>query len=225
MPNILIVEDEKNIADALSAYLESHEYHTVIDLTGLEARNIIESQKIDLILLDLMLPEISGETLCKSIRAFSDVPIIMLTAKIDEVDIINGLKVGADDYIIKPFSLKQVLARIEAVLRRSQGKIKNDVFYYDDGTLIIDEQRHEIYRHSVKIKLTPNEFKILLILAKSSNKVFTRDELIDLVMGKDFEGYDRAVDSHIKNIRLKIEADSKLPVYITTVHGFGYKFK
>ncbi|MBF4694977.1 response regulator transcription factor [Fusibacter ferrireducens] len=225
MPNILIVEDEKNIADALSAYLESHEYRTIIDLSGLEARHIINRQKIDLILLDLMLPEVSGEALCKSIRAFSDVPIIMLTAKIDESDIINGLKIGADDYIIKPFSLKQVLARIEAVLRRSQGKIGNDAFYYDDGTLIIDEKGHEIYRDSVKIKLTPNEFKILLILAKSANKVFTRDELIELVMGKDFEGYDRAVDSHIKNIRLKIEADSKLPVYITTVHGVGYKFK
>lgn len=225
MYNILIVEDELNIANALSAYLENHQHRIFLDASGTAVHSILKAEHIDLVLLDLMLPDVSGETLCKEIRAYSNVPIIMLTAKIEENDIIMGLKIGADDYIIKPFSLKQVHARIEAVIRRSHQLVGQSEFYYNDGTLCIDEQRHEVMKFSEKIKLTPNEFKILLMLAKSAHKVFTRDELIELVMGQDFEGYDRAVDSHIKNIRLKIESDSKAPVYILTVHGVGYKFK
>ncbi len=225
MYNILIVEDELNISNALLAYLESQGHRIHVDPSGASVHSILRKENIDLVLLDLMLPDISGEQLCKEIRDYSNVPIIMLTAKIEENDIINGLKIGADDYVIKPFSLKQVHARIDAVIRRAKSKADLSEFYYNDGVLCIDEQRHEVMKLSEKIKLTPNEFKILLMLAKSAHKVFTREELIELVMGQDFEGYDRAVDSHIKNIRLKIESDSKSPNYIITVHGVGYKFK
>lgn len=224
MAYILIVEDEKNISEALKAYLESKGHKTLITEQGLNAIKLIASEPIDIVLLDLMLPDISGEEVCQQIRAFSALPIIMLTAKSDEDDIIHGLKIGADDYIVKPFSLRQANARVEACLRRSGGQLLNG-FYYSDGNLVIHEDGHLVTLNGQTIRLTPHEFDLLLTLAKTPSKVYTREELIGLVMGDDFGGYDRAVDSHIKNIRLKIEADSKNPEYIKTVHGVGYTFK
>ncbi len=224
MAKILIVEDEKNISEAVSAYLESHGFKTVVAETGFRALEYVRLEPIDLILLDLMLPDLNGEAVCREVRTFSKVPIIMLTAKIEETDIIGGLQMGADDYVIKPFSLKQLLARVHAVLRRSIGEYGGK-FRYDDGRLVIDEESHLVVVDGLTVKVTPNEFDLLVTLAKSPNKVFTREELIAFVMGADFKGYDRAIDSHVKNLRIKIELDSKNPTYVKTVHGIGYTFK
>lgn len=180
----------------------------------------------DIIVLDLMMPDMTGEEVCKNIRLKSRVPIIMLTAKVEENDILNGLGLGADDYITKPFSLKELSARMEAVLRRTASDnipLSNELAF-DDGNIVVDGMRYEVRKNGKVIVLTPYEFKILMTMTKYPSKVFTREELITLVMGEDFDGYDRAIDNHIKNIRLKIEEDSRNPRYIVTVHGVGYKF-
>jgi len=172
------------------------------------------------------MPDMTGEEVCKNIRLKSRVPIIMLTAKVEEHHILNGLGLGADDYITKPFSLKELSARMEAVLRRTSTDsipLSNELAF-DDGNIVVDSMRYEVRKNGKVVILTPHEFKILMTMAKYPSKVFTREELITLVMGADFNGYDRAIDNHIKNIRIKIEDDSRNPRYIITVHGIGYKF-
>lgn len=223
---ILVVDDEVKILEVVKALLESKGYIVFTAENAHQAYEIFDRESISLILLDLMLPEISGETICKTIRKKSRVPIIMLTAKADEADLLEGLGIGADDYIIKPFSLKALYARIEAVLRRS-GDPTVPLYskcFFNHGELEIDLDGHTVKKNGLEVKLTPNEFKILTALVRYPHKVFTRDELISLALGQDFEGYDRAVDSHIKNIRQKIENDPKNPVYLQTVHGVGYRF-
>lgn len=223
---VLIVDDEENIVIALKAYMENIGYRVITADHGKMAIELFDKFAPDILLLDLMMPGMSGEEVCRAIRLKSRVPIIMLTAKVEEADILNGLGIGADDYVTKPFSLKQLSARMEAVLRRTSEDaipLSNELAF-DDGNLVVDGMRHEVRKNGVASVLTPHEFKIIMTLAKYPSKVFTREELIKLVMGDDFEGYDRAIDSHIKNIRLKIEDDSKNPKYILTVHGVGYKF-
>jgi DNA-binding response OmpR family regulator len=168
-----------------------------------------------------MLPELPGEEVCQIIRRKSKVPIIMLTAKSEESDLLKGLGIGADDYITKPFSLKALYARIVAVLRRSVDDLfsMNGKKAFRDGELVIDYDYRIVTRNSVEVRLTPNEYKILTTLAKYPNKVFTREELIASALGEEFEGFDRAIDSHIKNLRQKIESDPKEPVFIKTIHG------
>jgi DNA-binding response OmpR family regulator len=173
-----------------------------------------------------MMPEMSGEEVCLNIRKRSWVPIIMLTAKSEEADMLKGLGIGADDFITKPFSLKALYARMEAVLRRSGDDLAplyNKKSYFD-GDLTIDFESRKVCKQSAEVKLTPNEYRILSALVKYPNKVFTREELITSAFGEDFDGYDRTVDSHIKNLRQKIETDMKNPVYVKTIHGVGYKF-
>ncbi len=223
---ILVVEDEEKIMNVVKSFLESKGYCVLPAEDGRKAVELFEKENISMILLDLMLPFITGEEVCKIIRKKSRVPIIMLTAKSDEADMLKGLGIGADDYITKPFSLKALHARIEAVMRRAADHVEALVIQYSsqDGDLTIDFESHIITKQSKEVKLTPNEFKILATLIKYPNKVFTRDELIASALGEEYEGFDRTIDSHIKNLRQKIETDPKNPVYVRTIHGIGYKF-
>lgn len=223
---ILVVDDEIKIAEVVKSYLESSGYSVYSAYNGTEALRIFEKINPSLIVLDLMLPDMSGEEICETLRKKSRVPIIMLTAKIEEEDILKGLNIGADDYITKPFSPRQLVARVEAVLRRlsdtTEPLLSTLSFNYDD--LIIDIKKYEVKKDGAGVNLTPNEYKLLITLVKYPNKTFTREELICLVLGEDFDGYDRTIDTHIKNIRQKIESDPKSPKYILTVHGIGYRF-
>lgn len=223
---ILVVEDEEKIMNVIKSFLESKGYIVLPAEDGRKAIGIFERENIAMILLDLMLPVISGEEVCRIIRKKSRVPIIMLTAKSAEEDLLQGLGIGADDYITKPFSLKTLLARMEAVFRRTTDdmNIGTDQGSFCDGDLVIDFESRIVTKNSERVKLTPNEYSILTSLIKYPNKVFTRDELILLALGEEYEGFDRTIDSHIKNLRSKIETDSKNPVYVKTIHGIGYKF-
>lgn len=221
---ILIVEDEVKILKVVKSLLESNGFTVFAAETGAEALVIFERENLSLLLLDLMLPDISGEEICTRIRKKSRVPIIMLTAKAGESDQLKGLNIGADDYITKPFSLKMLKARIDTVLRRVSDEPVPLYSKTTFGDLEIDFASYIVTKNATEVKLTPNEFKILGTLIKYPNKVFTRDELIELAFGMDFDGFDRTVDSHIKNLRQKIETDPKNPLYILTIHGVGYKF-
>lgn len=219
---ILVVDDEIKIFEVVKAYLEKDNYEVFIATDGKSALKSYDDNKQDLIILDLMLPDITGEEVCKILREKSDVPIIMLTAKVDEENILNGFNIGTDDYVIKPFSPKQLIARVNAIIKR----VKNNKskLSFNNGDLIIDKDSYEVFKNNNLITLTPSEYKILLQLAENKNKVFTRGDIISKTMEDDSFVYDRIVDSHIKNIRAKIEDDNKKPKYILTVHGIGYKF-
>ncbi len=224
--NVLVVDDEQMIREAITSYLEKQGYHVFWAEEGREALQIFEEEKISFVILDLMLPDLSGEEICATIRKQSRVPIIMLTAKTMESDMLNGFDLGADDYITKPFSLKNLYARMQAVLRRSSKDLRPlaEKFSWNNGDLIIDYNRKEVHKKGEMIAVTPIEWKILSAFTKYPQKVFTRDDLIAVAFGLDFAGYDRVVDTHVKNIRKKIEDDPKKPVYICTVHGMGYRF-
>lgn len=225
MKKVLIIEDEVKILDVVKSLLESIGFVVFAVETGKQALEIFRRQKLTLVLLDLMLPDISGEEICTIIRKESRVPIIMLTAKAEEADMLKGLDIGADDYITKPFSLDLLRARIDAVLRRTDDDFAPlfNKTSLGDGDLEIDFSSHSVFKTGIEIKLTPNEYKMLTALVRYPKKVFTREELITIVMGDEFDGYDRTIDSHIKNLRQKIENDPKKPVYVVTVHGIGYK--
>lgn len=221
--NFLVVDDQKEIVDVIKAYLQKEGYNVYETYNGKDALNIFNREDIDFAILDLMLPDIAGEEICRKIRTKSQIPIIMLTAKSMEEDRINGLDIGADDYIVKPFSPKELLARIRAILRRSGEEfIKNDIIKVRNGDLIIDLNSREIKKTDKKIDLTPTEFDILKLFAQNPSKIFSREDLIIKILGYDYEGYDRTIDAHIKNLRHKIE--DKENKYIKTVYGIGYKF-
>lgn len=222
---ILVVDDEQKIVEVVKSYLEHSGYEAYTAYNGREAIELFEKTDPALIVLDLMLPDISGEEICKIIRKRSRIPIIMLTAKVGEEDILKGLNMGADDYVIKPFSPRQLVARIAAVLRRtSEDPVSlSDTIEFNEGDIIIDNLKHEVRKKGSVINLTPNEYKILLTMVKYPNKTFTREELISMALGDDFEGFDRTIDTHIKNLRQKIEDDPKDPKYLITVHGVGYR--
>lgn len=221
---ILVVDDESQITELLKSYLEREGYQVAVAADGEEALTIADAERPDLILLDLMLPKKNGYEVCREIRAKSRIPIIMLTARDEEPDKIVGLELGADDYITKPFSPREAVARVRAVLRRSEpgspeGKIIRT------GSLEIDSLRHEVRKNGDVIELTPTEFKILETLADSPRRVYTRLQLVEEVQGYSFEGYERTIDAHIKNLRQKIEDDPKNPRLIGTVYGVGYRFE
>jgi len=223
---IMIVDDEHMIVDVIRAYLEKAGFKVVSASSGRDALTVFDRTSPDLIVLDLMLPDIKGEEVCRTIRRKSRVPVIMLTAKATEDDEVTGLGLGADDYITKPFSLRQLMARIQSHLRRQAEEpfpLASQMSFFD-GDLVIDSLRHEVRKKGEVVVLTPNEFRLLTTLAKYPTKVFTRDELIDCALGMDFQGSDRTIDSHLKNIRQKIEDDTRHPCYVLTVHGVGYKF-
>lgn len=225
-PKVLIIEDEPKIAEVIEAYLKKNNFDTLIAIDGEQGIKMFEDFKPQLIILDLMLPIVSGEEVCSYIRKRSRVPIIMLTAKSSEDDKIQGLHLGSDDYITKPFSPRELIARVNTILRRCSEEPQPlfDFMSWNQGDLEVDFAGHIVKKSGTIIHLTPNEFKILSILSKYPNKTFTRDDLIEVAFGMDFEGFDRTIDSHIKNLRAKIETDSSNPIYILTVRGVGYKF-
>ena len=223
MNRILLIEDETLVSDVIKKYLEKEGYEVYVTDNGAEALNLFRSLNPLMIILDLMLPDMDGEDICKEIRRESDVYIIMLTAKSSLEEKIEGLAIGADDYLVKPLSPRELVARVNAVFRRV-GKEDEDVIIVHDGEIVINNEERQVYKKGEAIDLTPNEFDILYTLAKNKGKVFSREMLIEIVFGMDFEGYDRTVDTHIKNIRKKIEDDSKIPKYIHTVVKVGYKF-
>lgn len=226
LKKVLVVDDELKIIEVVKSFLESKGFTVFTAENGKQALDIFDRENIALIVLDLMLPDMTGEEICMQIRKKSRVPIIMLTAKIEEVDMLRGLNIGADDYITKPFSLKALYARIEAVLRRSSDDLVPlyNKASFNGGDLEVDFESHNIKKNQVEINLTPNEYKLLAALIKYPSRVFTREDLIKIALGDEFEGYDRAVDSHIKNLRQKIETDPKNPIYVLTSYGIGYKF-
>ena len=224
--NILVVDDEPRILEAVTAFLESKGFRVFRAENGRRALEIFDSENILLVILDLMLPDISGEEVCRIIRKKSRAPILMLTAKADEESLLEGLGLGADDYITKPFSLKALYARMEAVLRRTRDDLvplaaRNS---FGDGDLVVDFEQNVVKKKQTAVALTPSEMKILAVLIKYPGKVFTRASLIELTLGYEYEGYERTIDSHIKNLRQKIEDDPKAPRYVLTVYGLGYRF-
>ena len=224
--NILAVDDEPKILEAVASFLESKGYQVDTAASGAQALEIFQKKNIALVLLDLMLPDLSGEEVCAVIRKKSRVPILMLTAKSEEESHLHGLDLGADDYITKPFSLKVLAAHVEAILRRSEKDLiplsaKNA---WGNGDLVIDFMENTIIKKGTMLSLTPIEHKILSALVKYPGKVFTREELILQAFDYDFDGSDRVIDNHIKNLRQKIEDDTKNPVYVLTIRGMGYKF-
>jgi DNA-binding response OmpR family regulator len=223
---ILVVDDEPKIVEVVKSYLENSGYAVSEAGSGKQALAVFDRENPSLVILDLMLPDMSGEDVCQRLRQRSRVPIIMLTAKIEEEDILSGLDLGADDYVTKPFRPRQLIARVAALLRRTEEETAPlaNRLSFGDNDLVVDYRNYEVKKDGVAVNLTPNEFKLLMTLIKYPKKAFTREELISFVIGEDFEGYNRIIDTHIKNLRQKVETDPKNPRYILTVHGVGYRF-
>jgi len=220
--NVLIIEDEKQVSEVIKAYLEKDGYKVYTTTKGLEGIDMFGKIDFKLVILDLMLPDIEGEEVCRTLRRISDVYIFMLTAKVALNDKIEGLNMGADEYLGKPFSPRELTARVNALFRRVS--LDSNTLSFDDGKLQVDKDKRTIKLTGKEINLTPNEFDILYSLIASKGNVLSREQLIDRVFGIDFEGSDRTVDVHIKNIRKKIEEDPRAPKYIITVTKLGYKF-
>ena len=221
---ILVVDDEKKIVEIVRAYLERDGFKVTVAYDGKAALDSARRFSPDLIVLDLMLPQISGWDVCRTLRRESNVPIIMLTARDETTDKIVGLELGADDYVTKPFGPKELISRVKAVLRRSEGNMvsRNKLSV---GDLEIDIDRRRVKRGDEAIELTQIEFDLLKTLAEQPGRVFSRMQLLDRVQGDAYEGYDRTIDSHIKNLRKKIEPDPNHPRHIITVYGVGYKIE
>lgn len=223
---ILVVDDEAKIVDVIKSYLEKEDYLVCTAYDGKSGVEAFEKYNPSLAILDLMLPDMTGEEICRTIRKKSRIPIIMLTAKVEENSILNGFSIGADDYVTKPFSAKQLMARVVALLRRTSEDLTlmANIFSFNDEELVVDDLRHEVKKNGINVNLTPSEYKILIAMINYGKKVFTREELVNIALGEDYDGFDRVVDSHIKNLRQKIENNPREPKYILTVHGVGYKF-
>lgn len=223
MNHILIVEDEDKIREILRDYLDKAGFKVTCLAGGENAVETFRQISPDLVLLDIMLPGKDGLDICREIRTFSMAPILMITARVDEMDRVLGLELGADDYICKPFSPREVVARVKAVLRRS-ALSGEEPPAGKSGIIVIKENTHEATAAGIQLKLTPIEFNLLRIFVKSPGRAFTRNELISLVQGYDYDGYDRTIDSHIKNLRKKIENCIPEKEVISSVYGVGYKF-
>ncbi len=220
---ILIVEDEKKLVTLLKAYLEQAGFAVVAASDGQQALTMFRYEKPALVLLDLNLPGMDGLDVCRALRKESAVPIIMVTARVEETDRLIGLELGADDYISKPFSPREVVARVRAVLRRAEGEPTRAESLVA-GELTLDLTKHSARLKQRELELTPTEFDLLAVLMQNPGRAFTRLQLLDRVQGEAFDGYERTIDAHIKNLRQKIERDPKNPQYILTVFGVGYKF-
>ncbi len=223
---ILVVEDDRKIANVVKVYLEGAGYRVVRAEKGRDAVEAALKERPLAVVLDLMLPDMSGEEVCQELKEMGDFPIIMLTSKYSEEERIAGFALGADDYVVKPFSPRELVARVKAVLRRTEkaelARLKP--LSFNGGHLVIDGQSYEVRLRGEKVRLTSTELKVLYTIASNPGKVYTREELVDKALGYQFEGYDRSIDAHIKNIRRKIEPDPRDPVFITTVYGVGYRF-
>ena len=222
---VLVVDDEKLIVKGIKFSLEQEEMQVEVAYDGEEALQKVKEQKYDIILLDLMLPKMNGLEVCQQIREFSDVPIIMLTAKGEDMDKIMGLEYGADDYITKPFNILEVKARIKAIMRRTQGKEKGKEQMLEAGSLKIDQKERRILIEEQEINLTTKEFDLLELLVLNRNHVYSREELLKLVWGSDSPGDVRTVDVHVRRLREKIEKNPSEPKFVHTKWGVGYFFK
>ena len=222
---ILVVEDETVIRDAVSAYLERENYAVRGVGDGQSAVEEFEKHSFDLVILDLMLPKLSGERVCRAIRDVSNVPIIMLTAKGEVEDRIIGLELGADDYLVKPFSPRELVARVRALFRRAHKEAEPQAEVLEYGVLTIDISGHKVLIRGEEVDLTASEFKLLTTLARYPGRVYSRMERVEKVLGYDCEGYERTIDSHVKNLRAKLGDDPRNPHWLFTVHGVGYRFE
>jgi DNA-binding response OmpR family regulator len=223
---ILVVEDDRKIAKVVKVYLEGQGFRVLHAENGKDAIHVAMKESLSLVILDLMLPDMTGEEVYQELKEIAEFPVIMLTAKSAEEERVAGFALGADDYVVKPFSPRELVARVRAVLKRSQ---KHEAslatrMSFDEGLLTIDTRSFEVNKRGKAVMLTPTEIKILAVLAGSPGRVFTRNELVESALGYHFEGYERSIDAHIKNIRQKIEDDPRTPVFISTVYGVGYKF-
>ena len=221
---VLVVDDEPKIRNTVRVFLEQDRYGVLMAATGQEAIEVASRLKPDLVVLDLMLPDLPGEEVARSLRAVSEVPIIMLTAKAEEADRVAGLRLGADDYVVKPFSPLELVARVDAVLRRARTGGAEGALSIDNGRLVIDRDAREVWLDGANVPLTKSEFDLLLALASQPGKAFSRYELVARVHGYDYQGYERTIDVHVKNLRTKLGEDPKDPSYVLTVPGVGYKF-
>lgn len=222
---VLIVEDDLKIARIIKAYLEGADFRVLHADCG-KAALAAANQELPLaVILDLGLPDTSGEELCQELKELGDIPIIMLTAKSSEEERIAGFALGADDYVVKPASPRELIYRVKAVLKRYDApETSARPLSFNSGSLVLDTRRHTVLLHNSQLQITPSEFKLLLTLAASPGRTFTRDELVSKALGYQFDGYERSIDAHIKNLRQKIESDSRKPDYIKTVYGVGYEF-
>jgi two-component system, OmpR family, response regulator RegX3 len=222
---VLLVEDEKVIRDAIEAYLEREGFWVTPVGDGAAALEAAEKHPFDLVVLDLMLPKVPGEEVARKLRDSSDVPIIMLTAKGAEEERVAGLEMGADDYLVKPFSPRELIARVRALMRRAHSDVQPQRDRMTFGDLDIDLAGHRVFLAGEELDLTASEFKLLTTLARYPGRVYSRMELVEKVLGYDFEGYERAIDSHVKNLRAKLHDDPREPRFIRTVFGSGYRFE
>ena len=226
MTKILIVEDESSFSEALSFLLGKEGYEVAVAATGTDAIKQFNENGADLILLDLMIPEVSGVEVCKTIRTTSQVPIIMLTAKDSEIDKVVGLELGADDYVTKPYSSRELIARIKAVLRRGSSEdVATENGIHSVAGIRLDIGKHQVTVNGTHISLPLKEFELLEFLMRNSGRVLTRSQLIDRIWGGDYYGDTKTLDVHIKRLRSKIEADPANPVLIQTIRGLGYKLE
>lgn len=221
---ILVVEDEIKLLEVIRDYLVKESYDVTIASNGVDALRAIEKSLPDMLITDLMLPDISGEEIVSVVRKSSSIPIIMLTAKTMTEDRINGLTIGADDYVTKPFSLRELMLRVNNLIGRVYGNQKTQRIIFEAYQLVIDVDAHTVHIANQEIVLTKFEFDILVVLAQNPNRTFSREQLIESTAGYDYFGFDRTIDTHIKNLRKKIEPDDKKPTIIKTVYGVGYKF-
>ncbi|MCT4618462.1 MAG: response regulator transcription factor [Marinisporobacter sp.] len=219
---ILVIEDEISISNVITSYLENSQYIVTAAICGQSALDLFHVFNPHLIILDLMLPDLSGETICKKIRESSDIPIIILTAKSDESSKIKGFTLGADEYVTKPFSVKVLVKRVDVLIKRCYNTCST--FSFDHGKLLIDAKRRLVLKNNTPINLTPSEYDLLFFLISNPYVTFSRKMIVEKILGHDYNGYERIIDTHIKNIRKKIENDPKNPKYILTVFGIGYKF-
>ena len=223
MKTILVADDKTNIRNLVRDYLEAEDFRVVIAANGREALYAARAEKPDLILLDIMMPEMSGYEFIKTYRKESETPIILLTAKLDETDKVLGLELGADDYVTKPFEMKELTARIHAVLRRAERPMP-EPDSLSMGSIRLNVESRAVTSFGRPVSLTPSEFDLLHILMSAPNKVFSRSELLLKLQGTTFEGVERTIDVHIRNLRTKVEPNPSEPIYIETVFGVGYKF-
>ncbi len=222
VPKVLVVDDEMKIARLVRDYLTEAGFDVALAATGPAAVAAVRSDRPDLVVLDLGLPGMDGYDVTRTIRGQSTIPIIMLTARSEETDRIVGLELGADDYVVKPFSPRELVARVKAVLRRTGGDVASETIRVMD--VVIDLPRRSVERDGSRIELTATEFELLRTLASSPGRVYTRGQLLDSIRGVSFDSYERAIDAHIKNLRKKLEPDPRSPRYVLTVYGVGYKF-
>ncbi len=220
--SVLVVDDERKIRDVVARYLEAAGFAVLVADSGQKALEVAARAAPDLVVLDLMLPDLSGEEVLRSIRTLAEVPIIVLTAKASEEDRVANLRQGADDYLVKPFSPRELVARVEAVLRRS-GPPGAGELAFDQGRLTIDREGRGVMVDGAGLELTRTEFDLLFALANTPGRVFSRYELLNRVQGSDYEGYERTIDAHVKNLRRKLGDDPRQPHFVVTVPGVGYK--